>query len=199
MAEAISGGRMATVKLKPKRWSRAEYDRMIDAGVFAPAERVELIDGEILAMTPQNAPHAMAVSLAQRALGAGCGDGYVVRCQMPLALGRKSEPEPDIAIVPGSPLDYPKHPTTALLVVEAADTTPAFDRETKGPLYASAGIAEYWIVNLKDGVIEQYRDPVRTRAGWSYRMIQRWQRGDVISPLVKPDLVLPVANRLPPI
>jgi Uma2 family endonuclease len=188
---------MATVKHKPKRWSRAEYDRMIDAGIFEPGQRVELIDGEIIAMTPQNGPHAMAVRLMQRALDAGFGVGFDVRSQLPLALGRKSEPEPDIVVVAGSPRDYPRHPTTALLVVEVADTSLAYDRKTKGPLFARAGIAEYWIVNLVDRIVEVYREPVETPGGWSYRLIARYGDGETLSPLARPGVVISVADLLP--
>lgn len=188
---------MATAKIKPKRWSRAEYDRMIEAGVFEPGERIELIDGEIVTMTPQNGPHAMAVRLAQRALEATFGSHYDVRSQLPLALGRKSEPEPDVAVVVGSPRDYPRHPTTALLVIEIADTSLGYDRKTKGPLYARAGIAEYWIVNLVDGIVEVYREPVAADGGWAYRLISRHGIGDTVAPLAGPGATIPIVDLLP--
>ena len=188
---------MAMAKIRPKRWSRAEYDRMIEASIFAPGDHVELVEGEIVTMTPQNGPHAMAVRLAQRALDAAFGPGFDVRSQLPLALSCESEPEPDVAVVAGSPRDYPGHPTTALLVVEVADTSLSYDRKTKGPLYASAGITDYWIVNVVDRIVEVYREPVETSAGWAYRLISRHGAGDTVSPLACPGAAITVADLLP--
>ena len=146
-----------------RRWTRREYDRMIDAGVLTPEDRVELIDGDIIAVTPQKSRHATAVSLAGTALRQAFGDDVHVRSQLPLALDRTSEPEPDIAVVAGSPRDYrDAHPSTALLIVEIADTSLEFDRTKKAALYARAGILDYWIVNLVDEVVEVHGNPQRT-------------------------------------
>jgi Uma2 family endonuclease len=160
---------------------------MIDAGILASGERAELIGGEILTMTPQKSPHAAAVSLAQIAVQVAFGPGCHARVQLPLALDPDSEPEPDVVVVAGGPRDYRHaHPRTALLVVEVADTTLGFDRERKGSLYARAGIAEYWIVNLVEAVVEVYRDPtVATEApfGWAYRSAMRLGMAETIVPL----------------
>jgi len=130
-------GTMSTAQLR--RWSRSDYDKMMEAGIFAPGERVELIDGEIVEMSPQHSAHSTAVSLSAEALCTAFGAGFDVRTRMPLALDLYSEPEPDVAVVPGSPRDYrDAHPTTALLVVEVADSTEAYDRDQKGSLYARA-------------------------------------------------------------
>ena len=108
---------------------------MVEAGVLAPGERAELIDGEVLAMTPQGSLHATAVVLVEEALRAAFAAGYVIRVQMPLALDPSSEPEPDVAVVRGSPRDYrDAHPTSALLVVEVANATLGYDRDQKGSL-----------------------------------------------------------------
>jgi hypothetical protein len=116
---------MSTVQVK--RWSREDYERMIEAGIFAPGERVELIDGEILEMSPQKSPHSTGVSLTAETLRVAFGEGYHVRTRMLLALDPYSEPEPDIAVVRGSPRDYrDAHPSSALLVVEIADSTLTF-------------------------------------------------------------------------
>jgi Uma2 family endonuclease len=126
-----------------RRWSRAEYDRMIDAGVLTTEDHVELIDGEIVTMTPQKSRHATAVWLAQIAIGRAFGEPFGVRTQLPLALDPGSEPEPDIAVVTGSPRDYSdEHPSTAVLIVEVADASLAFDRTVKASLYARAGIPD---------------------------------------------------------
>ena len=184
-----------------RRWTRAEYERMIDAGIFDSEERAELIGGEVLVMTPQKSPHATAVSLTLEALRVAFGSGHHVRAQLPLALDPDSEPEPDVAVVPGSPRDYRHaHPTTALLVVEVSDSTLALDRDRKGSLYARAGIVEYWIVNLVDGVLEVYRDPESVREaryGFAYRTVQRLGGPDHLTPLAAPAAHIRVGDLLP--
>ena len=192
---------MSVSAVQTRRWTREEYERLIEAGIFHPEERVELIDGEILTMTPQKSPHATAVCLVADALRGAFGSGHHVRVQLPLALDPDSEPEPDVAVVAGAPRDYrDAHPATALLVVEVADTTLAFDRERKGSLYAGAGIAEYWIVNLSDQVLEVYREPAAAPSaqyGWSYRVAQRLSPSDVVSPLAAPHGRITVSDLLP--
>jgi Uma2 family endonuclease len=186
-----------------RRWSRAEYDRMIDAGVLTTEDHVELIDGEIVAMTPQKSRHATAVRLAEIALRAVFGDQCDVRTQLPLALDPASEPEPDVAVVAGSPRDYrDAHPSTALLIVEIADASLAFDRTVKASLYARAGIGDYWVLNLVDGLLEVHRDPepstdADARHGWWYRTIERHRAPDRIAPLARPEASISVADLLP--
>lgn len=188
--------------VEPRRWSRAEYDRMIEHGLFHEEDRVELIDGEILTMAPQHSPHAATVMHVQKLLEAAFGPGFHVRVQMPLALDSTSEPEPDLAVVSGVALDYlGEHPGRAALVVEVADTTLPFARRSKGSLYARAGIAEYWLVNLGDRLLEVYRDPAGDRAapyGWAYRTNARLGAGDVAVPLGAPQTEVAVTDLLPP-
>jgi Uma2 family endonuclease len=190
---------MSTVLVR--RWTRQEYDRMVGAGVFPPGERVELIDGEVLQMTPQGSVHATALLLAEEALRAAFHSGTHVRIQLPLALDPSSEPEPDVTVVLGSPRDYrDAHPTSALLVVEIADTTLPYDREQKGSVYARAGITEYWIVNLLNQRVEVYRDPTsapQARYGWAYRSVLQFVQGDHISPLAAPQARVAIADLLP--
>ena len=150
--------------IEQRRWTRAEYDRMIEHGLFGPDERLELIDGEILTVTPQGTPHAGTIGLVQDVLCVVFGHTHV-RVQLPFALDPASEPEPDLAVVAGTPRDYlAAHPDSALLIVEVAETTLGFARRSKGSLYARAGIAEYWIVNVGDGALEVYRNPAEDRA-----------------------------------
>ena len=172
---------------------------MAEAGIFRPGERLELIEGEIVRMTPQGSVHATGIQLAQEALGTLFGAGFLVRVQMPLALGSVSEPEPDIAVVPGSPRDFRQtHPTMAALVVEVSDSTLAFDRQTKGHLYAEAGIPEYWIVNLNDGKLEVYREPTAPATGTAYyRETLTLGPSDAVSPLAVPGSSICVADLLP--
>jgi Uma2 family endonuclease len=176
------------------RWSRAEYERMADAGVFEPDARLELIDGEILSMAPQSTQHFTAIRLAERALAAVFRDGFDVRSQGPLAIDGQSEPEPDIAVVEGCARDYATaHPRTAVLIVEMADSSLGFDRITKKRLYARNGIAEYWILDLNAQALEVYRDP----AGDDFLSKQTIDRNGAIAPLAAPTSVVRVIDLLP--
>ena len=151
---------MDTDVVQTKRWTRREYYQMAETGMFQPDEHVELIDGEIITMTPQRSQHAAVIGKAEVQLRQAFGDGYWVRTQMPLALSENSDPEPDLAIVPGSPNDFlSEHPTTALLIVEVSDTTLPLDREKKAWLYAHSQIPEYWILNLQNNQLEVFRNP----------------------------------------
>src|SRR5437867_1487161 len=190
---------MSAVELR--RWTRDEYDRMIRAGIFAPEERVELIDGEILYVSPQDSPHAVAICLTPNALQRAFGAEFHVRVQLPLALDPHSEPEPDITVVQGTPRDYvDHHPEIPALLVEVADSSLAHDRARKGSLYARAGVADYWIVNLVDGCLEVYRDPVPSSEawyGWEYASARRYRPEESVAPLAAPESPVKVADLLP--
>lgn len=150
---------ITTREPKPRRWTRDEYYRMGDLGFFQD-QRVELIEGEILQRRTQSVPHAAAISLTHEVLRSVFSEGHWVRNQAPLTFSSSSEPEPDIAVVAGEIRDHSGgHPTTALLVVEISDATLAFDRRKKASLYAQAGIADYWVVNLVNRQLEVYRRP----------------------------------------
>ena len=137
------------------RWTREAYDRAVEAGVFGPDDRLELIDGQLLAMTPQGSRHAAIVDLTGDVLREVFGADHRVRMQCPLVAGDDSEPEPDLAVVPGSARDYlDAHPTGALLVVEVSDDSLRRDRLIKQRLYARHGIPEYWILALPDACLE---------------------------------------------
>src|SRR5262245_3864692 len=122
-----------TVEPRARRWSKAEYLRMEELGCFQGL-RVELIEGEVIEVPPRNNAHAVAVGLAEDALRAAFGPGHWVRVQMPLDLSLTSEPQPDLAVVPGGPRDYTQRPADALLVVEVSDTSLAFGRGRKASL-----------------------------------------------------------------
>jgi Uma2 family endonuclease len=179
---------------KAHRWSRAEYERMAETGVFAPDARLELIDGEVIGMPPQSTRHYSAILLVQEALRAAFGSGYHVRTQGPLAIDGQSEPEPDIAIVKGTVRDHVStHPRTAALIVEIADTSLGFDRLTKKRLYARNGIPEYWILDLNAAALEVYRDP----RGDDFSSKQTIGRDGSIAPLSVPQAVVPIVDLLP--
>jgi Uma2 family endonuclease len=190
---------MKTIQVR--RWTREQYDRMVQSGVFSSEENVELIDGEIIEVAPQGSKHATAIRLCESLFRDAFRSGYDVRSQLPLAVDPMSEPEPDIAVVEGSARDYAEaHPTSAALVVEIADATLAFDREHKGSLYARAGIPEYWILNLTDRQLEVYRNPKtsdRAPLGWEYASVERYSSGQSVAPLFQPQAQIAVADLLP--
>src|SRR5947209_7586844 len=135
--------------VRTRRWTRAEYDRLIEVGVFQPGEPIELLGGELIVSEPQSEPHFTAIGLIEDALRTALGAGWVVRSQGPVALDDESEPEPDIAVVPGSRRDYrERHPARPVLVIEVAASSFYLDRTHKGSLYARAGLIDYWIVDL---------------------------------------------------
>lgn len=182
------------MSVRTKLWTREEFDRLVAAGAFHPESRVQLIQGEIVEMPSQSPAHATAVRRLQKAMEAAFRGGHDVRAQLPLALGTHSEPEPDIAVVPGTLEDYRhRHPATAVLVVEVADTTLDFDRTRKQATYAQASIPEYWIVNLPEGLLEVCRDP----QGSSYRTVLRLGPGEAIAPLAAPATPLKISDLLP--
>jgi Uma2 family endonuclease len=185
----------------PYRWTREEYYKLGAAGLLLPEARVELIEGEILQMPPQGPAHSTGTRTAQESLRNAFGRGFDVRPQLPLSLGQASDPEPDLAVVPGNPLDYlDGHPSTALLVVEVSDDTLAFDRREKASLYARAGLQDYWIVNLPEAVVEVYRDPrpqAESPYGYGYTQVTRHAPGDTLTPLAAPQAKIPVENLLP--
>jgi Uma2 family endonuclease len=184
--------------VRTKLWTREEYDRLVAAGAFAPDSRIQLINGEIVEMTPQGAAHATALRCLQKSLESVFSSGYDVRTQLPLALvgDPMSEPEPDIAVVPGSIEDYrERHPGTAVLVVEVADSSLDYDRGCKLRMYARAGIPEYWILNLGDRILEVYRDPDRVPE--TYRAVTKLQANEHAAPLSFPAAHIQVSALLP--
>ncbi|PYM11899.1 MAG: hypothetical protein DMD81_25670 [Candidatus Rokuibacteriota bacterium] len=180
--------------------TRARYDRMVESGFFGPEDRVELLDGLLVVREPQGGLHAMTVGLVRAALERAFRGGYHVREEKPVALDDLSEPEPDVVVVRGRVRDYPSHPSAPVLVVEVADSSLMLDRVRKGDLYARAGVADYWIVNLVDMVLEVYRDPVRTssrRTGWTYASVRLLKRNATVTPLAAPRARIRVATMLP--
>ena len=139
------------------RWRRQDYERLVDGGLL-DGQQVELIDGYIVEMTPIGPSHVVAVMLLASALTRVFDTGYIIRQQAPFATDEFGEPQPDIAVVPGAVRDYHRtHPTSAVLIVEVADSSLRYDRLTKGSLYATIGVPEYWIVNLNQPQVEIYQ------------------------------------------
>ena len=166
-----------------RRFTVDEYYRMAEAGILTRDERVELVDGRIVAMNPIGSPHAWCVSRLTRVLARR--DDVLVNVQNPIRLDDRSEPEPDLIVLRlETPTDRHPRPEDVLLVIEVADTSLAYDRGTKAPLYARHGIPELWIVDLGEERVEVHREP--SQGG--YRLVQFFGRGQTVHPLFAPDL-----------
>ena len=140
----------------------ADYYQMMESGIIREGEKVELILGQIFTMAAKGTRHTLSTRKLFKQLLASIGDRADVQSQDPITLANNSEPEPDIVIARLRSDDYiDSHPSPAdiILVIEVADSSIKFDRDTKAPLYAAAGISEYWIVNLIDNRLEIYRQP----------------------------------------
>ena len=192
---------MTTYGTRTRRWSRAEYERLIKIGVFQPGEPIELIGGDLMVAEPQGAEHYTAIRKSAKALEAAFGPGWEVRTQGPIGLDDESEPEPDVAVVPGSPDDYRRtHPSRPVLTLEVADSSLAIDRERKGSLYARAGLADYWVLNLIDRTLEVHREPVagaEAPFGWRYSRRETIASSGRVVPLAAPDVMIAVKDLLP--
>ena len=176
------------------RLSRLEYDRAVEAGVFEPAAKLELIDEEMHAMTPEGSRHTTGIDLVADCLRWAFGSGFHVRIQHPLAADDYSEPEPDVAVVTGTIRDYRNtHPTSAALSVEVSDESLHHDRTTKQRLYARCKIPEYWILALPDARLEVYRDPGED----GYRSVTIHGTGDSVAPQGCPEAQIVVDDLLP--
>jgi Uma2 family endonuclease len=177
---------------QPRRWTRDEYYRLGDLGMFE-GQRVERLDGEIIVMSPQKHPHAAAISLATSALIRAFGPDYTIRPQLPLILGGDHDPEPDLAVIRGSQRDYHDHPSMAVLVIEVADATLRYDRKRKALIYSRFGLPDYWIVNLIARQVEVHRNPHPD----GYRDTFIRSAEETISPLLAPAVSIAVADLLP--
>jgi Uma2 family endonuclease len=191
---------MTESAVRPRRWTRAEYTKLIETGLLGPGDKIELLGGQLCVSEPQNSPHARAISLGLETIQRAFAPGWHVRVQLPIALDNESEPEPDLAVVSGGPRDYTDHPSRPALVVEVADSSLALDRQHKGSLYARARLPEYWIVNLVDQVLEVYREPSPDAAapfGWAYSVSLTLGPDEYVTPLAAPSARILVADFLP--
>jgi Uma2 family endonuclease len=184
---------------RPRRWTREEYYRMAELGWFH-AQRVELIEGEIMVLSPQGPSHTYLTDHVAKLLRKSGWTSVWVRIQFPIDFGPYSDPEPDASVVAGSSADYrTAHPTSALLIVEVSDTTLVYDRGRKASLYAMRGVAEYWIVNVNEDQLEVHRDPGVDLAqpfGHGYASVTVRHRGEMVTPQAAPHLSFSVADLL---
>jgi Uma2 family endonuclease len=192
---------MASYEARLRRFSRVEYERLIELGVFQPGEAIELIGGELMVAEPQGAAHYTAIRKTAKALEAAFGPGWEVRTQGPIGLDDDSEPEPDVAVVSGSPDDYRlAHPSRPILTVEVAESSLVVDRRHKGSLYARAGLQDYWVLNLVDRVLEVYREPIEDSTapfGWRYARSEVFGISARVTPLGTPESTIAVSQLLP--
>jgi len=171
-----------------------DYYRMAEVGLLGPEDRVELIEGEIIDMTPIGTAYAGRVDRLNDFLSRSLHGRAIVRVQGPVRLGRRSEPQPDLAVLHYRDDFYASaHPGPAdlLLIIEVADTTARYDRDVKVPLYARQGIGEVWLVDLETGGVEVYREPEQG----AYRRVERLKEG-MLAPAAFPDVHLDVGALL---
>jgi Uma2 family endonuclease len=172
-----------------------EYHRMAEVGILTDEDRVELIDGEIVEMSPIGAPHTRSVMFLNDAFVRRLEGRALVCPQGSVRLHRRTEPQPDIALLRPPLARYGRAipaPADVFLIVEVADTSQYRDRVVKLPRYAAAGIPEYWIVDLKGEILDVYREPAAGRYGASRQL----RRGDSIAPAAFPDVTLTVDDIL---
>ncbi len=181
------------IALAPKhRFTVQEYYRMAETGILAPDARVELLEGEIVDMFPIGPFHSGVGTRLQMIFTMAGGDRWIVRSQYPVRLGDGSEPQPDLALVKLRDDFYTAgHPRAedVFLLVEVADSSVHFDREEKLPVYARAGITEFWLVNLVERKVEIYRDPSPEGI---YRSVVQARHGDSVAPAAFPDAAMTV-------
>ncbi|MGQ0464092.1 MAG: Uma2 family endonuclease [Sporichthyaceae bacterium] len=176
--------------LEPTRpLRREEYDRLVEMGVFVD-EKLELVEGRLVLMSPEGARHAKVVARIHRALLLALDGRAIIRTGAPLAVSDTSSPEPDVAAVPVD--EGPGHPTTAFLVVEVSDSSLRKDSFIKPPLYAGAAVPEYWIVDLVADAVRVLRDPVEG----GYASAASYGAGQSIGLVAFPDVSLAVSEIL---
>ena len=185
----------ASEPVRQRRFTREEYVRMAETGVLGPEDRTELIDGYLIEMTAQNAPHRAAIVNGTKLfVDLLRNTRYSVQVQSTLPLDCRNVPEPDFAIFRGDGSDLlDGEPDEVPLIVEVSDTTLTYDRTTKLVCYASNDIPEYWIVNLQTQTLECYRNP----AADEYRERRTLERGATVAPRFEDALELAVADLLP--
>jgi Uma2 family endonuclease len=181
-----------------KRWTIDEYYRLGELGFFRD-QHVELLEGDIIVMTPKGFGHVLARSRAARILKSIFEPTHWVLDQDPLRL-LNSEPEPDIAVVPGPESSYSAIPTAALLIIEVSDSSLDYDCGEKASFYAAADITDYWVLNLVDRQLELFRDPQPDPGkpfGHGYASVTAHPPGASVSPLAAPQASIPIADLLP--
>ncbi len=174
-----------------RAFNTADYYRMAEAGILSDDDRVELIEGEVIQMSPIGSRHAGCVTRLNSFISGRMGSSVIVSVQNPVHLDEYSEPQPDVSVLkPREDFYSNSHPTPddVLIIVEVADSSVVYDRAVKVPLYARAGIAEFWLVDLVRNVVEIHSAPEQG----SYSEMREFRRGERLSSGQMPGLVLSV-------
>lgn len=186
--------------LAPHRWTIREYRELARTGLFHDAKTM-LLNGELFVMGMPKPPHDFALSATYEFLRSVCPPDHYVRNQQGFDIGTDSDPGPDLAVVPGTIRDYAtKTPTTAVLVVEVAHESLFTDTTTKAELYATAGVPEYWVIDLEHRQLIVFRDPQPLPTGLgatAYRAHLTFGPSDSVSPLLDPSTSVLVGDLLP--
>ena len=178
---------------KLHRLNVGEYFALVEEGRIGPDDRVELLEGIILSMIPQTPLHAAGVMCVEHVLREALPAAAILRVQMPFLASEISVAEPDVAVVAGNESDYiDRHPSSALLLVEVADSSAVQDRLTKAPIYAAAGIRDYWLVNLRDECVEVFSDPLPEER--RYRRSEKSSGSGILTLDAFPDVRIPAAE-----
>lgn len=175
--------------LARKLFTVEDYHRMGEAGILHEDDRVELIEGEIVEMTPIGTRHASSVRKLNQLLSKQVGDEFFVDVQNPISLDERNEPQPDLMIIRAR--DYRESlptPEDALLLIEVSDTTLAYDKDVKLPLYARSGVWEVWIVDIGGETIERHTEP----SGEIYRHTEKARRGEKLESVALPSMAISV-------
>jgi Uma2 family endonuclease len=191
-----SEGAVMSTEVQRRLFTVHDYHRMVEAGILREGDRVELIYGEILAMSPIGPPHGSGVDRATRLLVRAVGDDAIVRVQGSVRLNEYNEPQPDIVLLrPEEDFYYAKlpGPDAILLIVEFAESSLTYDRGLKAQLYAETGIPEYWVADLKHDRLFVYSDPYEK----AYRVVRELSRSDSIAVQLLPQCRLNVRDLLP--
>jgi Uma2 family endonuclease len=181
--------------LPQRRWSVDEYHRMIAAGILTSSDRVELLEGHIIEMVPQEPPHASTTSSFGNDFVVLFASRAWVRQQLPITIAPNSEPEPNIAVVRIDPNRYRNHhpiPEDVYLLIEVSDSTLNYDRDRKAKVYAKANISEYWVIDVNQRQLLVFREP----QGDTYQVEQVLGMDDAIAPFMFPDVVVELASLL---
>ena len=169
-----------------RRFTRKEFDLMVERGILEEDEKVELLRGQIVAMSPIGWRHSTVVAWLNGRIARATDPSYEVRPGLPFAADDTSEPQPDLAV---RKADHRReHPDTLLLAIEVSDSSLRKDRGIKQAIYAAAGVAEYWIFDLQHDVVEVYTRP----RGETYEQLQTLRAGDVLRPTTIPELAIPL-------
>lgn len=188
--------RAMSTLIKRRLFTVHDYHRMGEAGILQEDDRVELIYGEIVTMSPIGNPHNAAVDRATRALVLAAGERAIVRIQGSVRLNLYNEPQPDVVLLKPRDDFYAKdgaEPADILLIVEMADSSLKYDRRLKARLYAEMGVAEYWVADLNGECVFVYSD-CREK---SYRLIRQFRKGEILAPELLPECRIAVENLLP--